>query len=235
MTAFFKTGFAGIFVLAAYAGCLSSKPQTVENTGGSIRIAKTPVYMQNSGSDTFMTSLLAKYPQYFDSILSRKDELKVQIIYTEIDRGKTEKNKDKGKDKDKDKIRFTDHYFNVDPGNYFYPASTVKLPVAILALQKLAELKIPGLDRNSTMITGRDGNEQTAVCNDPTTADGRPSIAHYIKKIFLVSDNDAFNRLYEFLGQEYINSSLHKMGYTDAEIIHRLNISLSEEANRHTN
>jgi hypothetical protein len=50
-----------------------------------------------------------------------------------------------------------------------------------------------------------------------------------------VSDNNAFNRLYEFLGQEYINKSLHKMGYTGAEIIHRLSISLSEDENRHTN
>jgi hypothetical protein len=51
----------------------------------------------------------------------------------------------------------------------------------------------------------------------------------------LVSDNDAFNRLYEFLGQEYINYSLHKMGYTGTQIIHRLSISLTEEENRHTN
>jgi len=35
-----------------------------------------------------------------------------------------------------------------------------------------------------------------------------PSIAQYIKKIFLVSDNDAFNRLYEFLGQHYLNERL---------------------------
>ena len=81
----------------------------------------------------------------------------MQIIYTQIDRGK----------KDKDKFKLTDHYFNVDPDNYFYPASTVKLPVAILALQKLNELKIPGLDKNTTMITGADGDEQTEVCNDP--------------------------------------------------------------------
>ncbi|HEY6063597.1 MAG TPA: serine hydrolase, partial [Chitinophagaceae bacterium] len=58
---------------------------------------------------------------------------------------------------------------------------------------------------------------------------------HYIKKILLVSDNDAFNRLYEFLGQEYINNALHKMGYADAQIIHRLDISLTEDQNRHTN
>jgi hypothetical protein len=102
-------------------------------------------------------------------------------------------------------------------------------------LQKLNKLKIPGLDKNTMMITEADYSGQTPVYNDPTTADGRPTIAHYIKKILLVSDNDAFNRLYEFLGQEYINNSLHKMGYKDAQILHRLQISLNEDQNRHTN
>ncbi len=88
---------------------------------------------------------------------------------------------------------------------------------------------------NSTMITGAQGFRQTEVCNDPTSPDGRPTIAHYIKKILLVSDNDAFNRLYEFLGQEYINNTLHKMGFGEAQIIHRLEISLTEEENRQTN
>jgi hypothetical protein len=131
--------------------------------------------------------------------------------------------------------QFTDYYFNIDDSNYFYPASTVKLPVAILALQKINELKIPGLDENSMMITEEDYSGQTSVYNDPTTPDGRPTIAQYIKKILLVSDNDAFNRLYEFLGQEYINTTLHKMGYGDVQIIHRLEISLNEDENRHTN
>ena len=85
------------------------------------------------------------------------------------------------------------------------------------------------------MITEADGEGQTAVYNDPTTADGRPTIAHYIKKILLASDNDAFNRLYEFLGQAYINNSLHKMGYEDIQIIHRLDINLTEQQNRKTN
>lgn len=174
-------------------------------------------------SDAFMSSLLAKYPVFFDSIVSKKDELGVQIIYTQVDRSKD------------GNARFTDHYFNVNAEKYFYPASTVKLPVAILALQKLNELKISGLDKNTTMITEADYNGQTAVYNDSTAAEGRPAIAHYIKKILLVSDNDAFNRLYEFLGQEYINNTLHKMGYADAQIIHRLNISLTEDQNRHSN
>jgi hypothetical protein len=173
--------------------------------------------------DSFMHNLLAGYPHFFGQILSRKEELNVQIIYTQIDREK------------KDKVKLTDHHFNLQPEIYYYPASTVKLPVAILALQKLNELKIKGLDKNTTMITLADGNGQTEVCNDPSAADGRPTIAHYIKKILLVSDNDAFNRLYEFLGQEYINNHLHKMGFADVQIVHRLQISLSEDQNRHTN
>ena len=173
--------------------------------------------------DAFMSSLLKSYPQFFDSILKNKKELNVQIIYTQIDR------------KANGNPVFTDHYFNVNANNYFYPASTVKLPVALLALQKLHELNIPGLDMNTTMITETDYSGQTPVYNDPTTEDGRPTITNYIKKILLVSDNDAFNRLYEFLGQEYINNTLHKMGYDDAQIIHRLNISLNEDENRHTN
>ena len=177
----------------------------------------------NNPKQNVLANILDQYPQYFDSILRRKDELKLQIIYSRIDRDKN------------NKASFTDFYFNVNDSNYFYPASTVKFPIAVLALQKLHELNIAGLNMNSTMITGEDGDDQTAVNIDSSAKDTRPTIAHYIKKILLVSDNDAFNRLYEFLGQEYINNSLHKMGYTSTQIIHRLNISLSELQNRHTN
>ena len=168
-------------------------------------------------------SLMNKNSTLFDSVLSNIDQNRLQIIYTQIDRKKN------------GKPEFTDHFFNVNDSSYFYPASTVKLPVAILALQKLNELKKRGLDKNSTMITEADYSGQTEVYNDPSTPDGRPTIEHYIKKILLVSDNDAFNRLYEFLGQEYINNTLHKMGYEDVQIVHRLEISLTEDENRHTN
>jgi Beta-lactamase enzyme family len=175
------------------------------------------------GKQNMLSDILNQYPAYFDSVIKRKDELKLQIIYTQIDRKKN------------GKADFKDYYFNVDDSSYFYPASTVKLPIAILTLQKLNELKVAGLDMNSVMITGEDDDGQTPVLADSTAQDNKPAIAHYIKKILLVSDNDAFNRLYEFLGQEYINNTLHKMGYTGAQIIHRLNISLTEQQNRHTN
>jgi len=169
-----------------------------------------------------LTDILKQYPEKFKAALANPDH-KIQIIYTQIARRKN------------GKPEFTDHYFNVNDSLYFYPASTVKLPIAILALQRLHELKIPGLNKNSAMITEAVYSGQTETYNDPTTPDGRPTIEHYIKKILLASDNEAFNRLYEFLGQEYINNTLHKMSYEEVQIIHRLNISLTEDENRHTN
>jgi hypothetical protein len=109
------------------------------------------------------------------------------------------------------------------------------MPIALLALQQLHELSLPGLDKNSTLITEAAYSKQSPVYNEPSSKDGRPTVAQYIKKIFMVSDNDAFNRLYELMGQQYINDKLHKMGYADAEILHRLQISMTPVENRHTN
>ncbi|MBC7687330.1 MAG: serine hydrolase [Aquabacterium sp.] len=174
-------------------------------------------------TDVFLEDLLKKYPQYFDSILQKRKDWNVQLIYTQIDKGANG-------------IPALKHYyFNLNPAKYFYPASTVKFPVSILALQKLNELKIKGLDKNTTIITGQAYSGQTAVYNDPTSPDGKPSIGHYIKKILMVSDNDAYNRLYEFLGPQYINDQLHQKGYGDVQLLHRLSIFLSPDENRHTN
>lgn len=172
-------------------------------------------------SSEVLKNILNQYPQYFEKVLNNPQN-RVQIIYTQIDRSKRKS------------PEFTNHFFNISD-QYFYPASTVKLPVAVLALQKLHELNLPGLDMNTTMITESDDDEHSIVYNDPNSPDGRPTIANYIKKILLVSDNDAFNRLYEFLGQEYINNNLHKMGYEEVQIVHRLDISMTESQNRYTN
>ena len=174
-------------------------------------------------TDLFLVDLLKQYPQFFDSILKNRKAWNVQIIYTEV-------NRDKNNNPD-----FMDYYFNVDTSKYFYPASTVKLPIALLALQKLHELRNTGITKSTSMVTEAAYSGEAATFNDPQTPDGRPTIESYIRKIFLVSDNEAFNRLYEFLGQQYINEQLHNKGYHDAQILHRLDIFLSEDENRHTN
>ena len=170
-----------------------------------------------------LENLMKSEPEKFAEILQNRDKYETQIIYTQINR-------------DSNNVpSFKSFYYNFDHDRYFYPASTVKMPAAFLALEKLNELGIDGLDKYSEMLIDSAFSGQSPVSEDTTSASGMPTIAHYIKKIFLVSDNDAFNRLYEFLGQETINRKLHQKGYIDSRIIHRLSIPLSEEENRHTN
>jgi hypothetical protein len=59
-------------------------------------------------------------------------------------------------------------------------------------------------------------------------------VAHYAKKVFLVSDNDAYNRLYEFVGQQGLNETLWQKGYTHTRITRRF-VPMSPEENRYTN
>ena len=175
----------------------------------------------NTSNSPLLQSLLNR-DTLLQELIKNKDAYRLQIIYTAIDRDKN------------NSPSFTPHYFNVNSNTYFYPASTAKMPVAFLALQKLNEIKIKGLSKYTTMLVDSASPMQTKVIGDASSKDGHASIANYIKKIFLVSDNDANNRVYEFLGQAYINNNLHKMGYTNAQVLHRLGVSLSEAENRHT-
>lgn len=152
------------------------------------------------------------------------DQYEVQVIYTQIDRDKN------------NHPSFKSHTLGVDPKRYFYPASTIKMPAAFAALEKLNRLNIRGLDANTPMKTGAVTPPQTPVVVDTSAANFLPSIAHYIRKIFLVSDNDAYNRLYEFLGQEYFNRVLWKKGYQDLRMITRLSApGFNPDNNRYTN
>lgn len=181
--------------------------------------------MQNLNAQNVLIDLLKENEANIGPVLEKGNEYEVQIIYTQIDR-------------DENNIpHFNTYSFNLND-NYFYPASTIKMPLAFLALEKLNKLNIKGLDRNSIIKHGVDQKPQTSVETDSSASNGLPSVAHYIKKIFLVSDNDASNRLYEFLGQAYINDQLYDKGFQQSRIIHRLGAggaTFSFEDNKNTN
>ena len=165
-------------------------------------------------------NLLLKSPELFRAVTSRPDLYDVQILYTQIDRDA------------QNRPSFRSYSYKLDRKRYFYPASTVKLPAILLALEKLNELKI---NRNTPMLTDSAYFRQTRVRADTSAENGLPSVAHYAKKILLVSDNDAFNRLYEFVGQRDINERLYQKGYRNLRIVHRLESPMNADQNRHTN
>ncbi len=171
----------------------------------------------------FLPNLMATKPEQFKELMDNAGRYRLQILYTQIDRDK------------KNRPKFTSHGYRISNTEYFYPASTVKFPAAALALEKINNLNIKGLNKETVMLTGAEYERHTPVTKDSTAENGLPSVAHYIKKILMVSDNDAFNRLYELMGQEGFNDALRKKGYADTRIFHRLQVGMNGEQNRRTN
>ena len=174
-------------------------------------------------TDAFLKNILeSNKDTLFQKVLCSPNEYRLQIIYTQINRDKN------------NKPSFKNYYFNVDSLFYFNPASTVKLPLAILSLQKFNELNIDGVNKYTSMQFDSAYLHQEKELYDSTSETGLPSIANFIKKAFLISDNDAYNRMYQFVGQQKINEDLHSKGYNDVRITRQF-MGFTEDENRHTN
>jgi len=174
-------------------------------------------------TDPFLEKiLLSDQDSISQKLIHQPDKFRVQIIYTMIDR-----------DSD-NRPRFKNYYFHVGRDFYFYPASTVKLPLAILSLEKLNRLHQPGIDKFTRIEFDSSYSGQKELISDSSSETGYPSIAQFIRKAFLISDNDAYNRMYEFVGQQELNRRLHSLGFQETRIVRQF-MPLTESENRHTN
>ena len=173
-----------------------------------------------------LTQIISRMPLELSSIIDSSVH-EIQILYTQIDRD------------EQNTPHLTSYTLNFNKQHYFYPASTVKMPVAFLALQRINELNRTDdrINMLSRMQIDSIRPPQTAVELDSATKNNYPNVATYIKKIFSVSDNDAYNRLYEFLGQDYINEELKNKGiFSNSRIRTRVGISgFTTEDNKYTN
>ena len=168
-----------------------------------------------------LMAILNHVDKKYVDIINNPEQYKFQLMYTKINRDKN------------NQPEFISHSFGVAPEKYFYPASTIKLQVAALSLEKLNQT--PSINKD-TYLKIKDGFESLkGVTVDSTAKNGLPTIGHYLHKLFVVSDNDAFNRLYEYLGSDHINSRMWELGFPNTRIRHRLSLSLTERENQYAN
>src|SRR6185312_10799989 len=159
----------------------------------------------------------------YAEVLANPTKYHLQAIYTQITR-------------DSDNVPHLHKYYLTQPTrDYYYPASLVKLPLVAMALEKLNKLNIKGLDKDTRLRVDSACSCQKRQFRDTTSKSRYPSIAHYIKKMLLVSDNYSYNRLYEFLTPAYINKRLHEMGYKKVMINQRFTGACDSNDNRLTN
>jgi hypothetical protein len=156
------------------------------------------------------------------AVLANPSTFRYQIIYTQINRDKT------------GIPHFTNYKLNVDPNQYFNPASMVKMPLAFLSLEKLHELNKKDINKYTTILFDSNYQRQVAMYADSSSKNKKPSIAHFIKRAFLISENDPYNRMYQFVGQGDINRKLHQKGYSTTRITRQF-MGYTEDQNRHTN
>jgi hypothetical protein len=116
--------------------------------------------------------------------------------------------------------------YRVD-AEYFYPASTIKLAGAIAAALELQERA--GADQSITWET-----PARFHALDPAAPATDTTLGMEVRKLFLVSDNPAFNRLYDFVGQDRLNGGMRAAGLASTRIMHRLSVSRTPEQNRQT-
>ena len=169
-----------------------------------------------------LEKLMQQKPAQFGKILANPNEDRLQILYTQINR-------------DKNNIpHFKEYSYRLNPKEYFYPASTVKMPLAFLALEKINNLKIKGLTKSTLMVYDSVADRQEPIYNNPYSINGTQNIEQAVKEIFLVSDNNAANRLFEFVTPHTVHEQLAAKGYKDVYIRNRLELGRTAKENRST-
>ena len=177
-----------------------------------------PIFAQKIIS---LDSILLSNPS-FKKVISEPQKYKLQIIFSQVIKDSSGKKS------------FINQSFNFNDSLYFYPASLVKLPSSIFALELINELKNNGIDKNTRLIIDSSFSCQKKLIWDNSTNDSLASIASFIEKALVVSDNDAYNRLYEFVGPKYFSQRFNEFGMSKSVIRHRF-ASCDQQENRSTN
>lgn len=165
----------------------------------------------------FLDSLMRQELSQYRQLLADPSAYRLQVAYTRVDRDQTQK-------------PTLSHFYYRLGREYIYPASTVKLPMAILSLKKLEQLSVSGLEKNSVFHNDSLSPCRPAVFADSSSPGGKPSLENYIKKMLLVSDNTAFARCYDFVGFHEAHRSLSQMGFPAVRLLNRLEATCASDS-----
>ena len=140
-------------------------------------------------------------------IIKDKQDYEIQVLLTKINQYNSQ-------------VNFQEYKYQLDDNKYFYPASTIKLPIVVLALKKINELRSKGseITLKSKIILNYKDDYSELVIRDSIT-----SFQNLIADVFLVSDNSASNILIDFIGYNYFNDEMKNAGFDKTYLNHKFN------------
>lgn len=191
-----RTTVGALFLTSLLAGCRTADDRASAATG----------------EEYDLDTLLRAHPRMFEEVLERADELRLKIELAVVAQGAG------GPELVRDSVAYGP--------DYFYPASSIKTCAVLAAFRTIDELERTSgapIDRNTALRFSPLFPGEAVETTDPShIAGGTITAAHDARKVFLVSDNAAYNRLYELSGPDVINDMMHAAGLTSSRIVHRL-------------
>ena len=144
---------------------------------------------------------------FLKEIINEKEDYEIQILLTKIDQYNS-------------KVDFQEYKYQHDDNKYFYPASTIKLPIVVLTLKKINELRSKGSEitlKSKITLNYKDDYSEFVIRDSIT------SFQNLIADVFLVSDNSASNILIDFIGYNYFNHEMENGGFDKTYLNHKFN------------
>jgi Beta-lactamase enzyme family len=185
-------------------------------------VTGTQAWMR-SNPPNILTEVLADNPDKFARFTDDPARYRLQVLLSVVH------------NTDNDKQTVVRYYYR-HHADYFYPASSIKTFAAAAALIKLQELReetgLP-IDHKSPLVIHPLFDDEKLQDADPTNvATGKMTIEQEIRKTLLVSSNDAYNHLFEFVGHQQLHDILANAGLPNVRLNHRLSEYRSREDNR---
>ena len=144
---------------------------------------------------------------FLKEIIKEKEDYEIQILLTKIDQYNS-------------RVDFQEYEYQLDDNKYFYPASTIKLPIVVLTLKKINELRSKGSEitlKSKITLNYKDDYSELVIRDSIT------SFQNLIADVFLVSDNSASNILIDFIGYNYFNHEMENAGFDKTYLNHKFN------------
>jgi hypothetical protein len=159
--------------------------------------------------------VLAGLRPRFDAVLDDPARHRFQILVTEVRPGAN----------DGDPPQWIEHGWRVD-AEYVYPASAIKTFASLAALRRLQALRSDHGKRLNvdTPLAFCSGDRQRCRTDtdESNVEAGTITLRHELRKMQLVSNNTAFNRLSQFVGMDALNRDIRGLGFDSFRLLHPL-------------
>ena len=146
----------------------------------------------------------------FEQLLADPAKYRLQILVTELVPG------------EEGPVKLVTHGYRVD-AEFTFAASAIKTVASIAALRRLQRIDEPGVGLDTPMALCGPKRGPCDKTEDKSNLRGQTiTLGHELRKMHLVSNNKAFNRLYDFVGHREINEDLAGLGFASVRIRHRM-------------